>query len=223
MAGRRTGQTVTCQAQTIPGLILTTRYICDCVTHSKVAITCACVFSTHLMFCFPSVVHMVCVCWGGSRHHTELQELQPGDSGCVWVWLRGGARQRRYWSWESAGKVRPAFTVTVTEGKKKKKSVTFYGSYITTVFWSSLFASGFVVPPSPRTWPPPDPTWLWCLWLMREWLTAASMQHTRLCPYWTVSSCYCKPSSYYIKELLVPFFVPWTLLSLLMSSLLPSF
>lgn len=116
VVGRRTGQTVTCQAQTIPGLILTTRYICDCVTHTKLAITCACVFSTHLMFCFPSVVHMVCVCWGGSRHHTELQELQPGDSGCVWVWLRGGARQRRYWSWESAGKVRPAFTVTVTEG-----------------------------------------------------------------------------------------------------------
>lgn len=46
--------------------------------------------------------------------------------------------------------------------------------------------SGSAVPHSLQTWPPPAPTWPWCLWLMREWPTAASMHHTRLCLCWTV-------------------------------------
>lgn len=89
---------------------------------------------------------------------------------------------------------------------------TLWELYNHSVLKQLLFASGFVVPPSLRTWPPRDPTWLWCSWLMREWPTAASTQHTRLCPYWTVSSCYCKPRSYSIKELLVPFFSLWSFL-----------
>lgn len=56
VAGRRTGQMVTFQVQTIPGLILTSRYICDCVTHSKLAITCVCF---PLILC--NVSHQLCI------------------------------------------------------------------------------------------------------------------------------------------------------------------
>lgn len=110
---RKPGLMGPCQVQTTPGLILTSRYILNHVTLPDTLQTgynraVRLVFFTNLVFfCLPSVVHLVYICWGGSRHHAELQELQPGDSGCVWVWLCGGARQRRYWSWKSAGKVRP--------------------------------------------------------------------------------------------------------------------
>lgn len=36
-------------------------------------------------FCLPSAVHMAFICGGRSRHHAELQELQPGNSGCLRV------------------------------------------------------------------------------------------------------------------------------------------
>lgn len=31
----------------------------------------------------PPAVHMALICGGRSRHHAELQQLQPGDSGCL--------------------------------------------------------------------------------------------------------------------------------------------
>lgn len=63
--------------------------------------------STNLTSFFsPLAVHMVFNGGGGSRHHTELQEFQPGNSGRVWVWLRGSARQCWPRSWKGAGKVR---------------------------------------------------------------------------------------------------------------------
>lgn len=49
---------------------------------------------------------------------------------------------------------------------------------------------GSVGPACPLTWPRPAPTWPWCSWLMKESPTAASMQHTRPCQCWTVSSCF---------------------------------
>lgn len=118
---------------------------------------------------------MVSISGGGSCHHTELQELQPGDAGCVRVRLRGGAWQCWHWSRESAGKVRLRQTPQqLLSSMFKSQSVNF--------------TSGSVVPPSLLTWPPPGPTWLLCLWLTREWPTAASMQHTGPYLCWTVSS-----------------------------------
>lgn len=79
----------------------------DCRTHAKRDYYGRVFYPNLTFFCLPSVVHLVFICRGGWSHHTELQELQPGDPGCVWVRLRGGARQRWCRSWKSAGQVDP--------------------------------------------------------------------------------------------------------------------
>lgn len=137
-----------------------------------------------LMSRLPLAVHLVCICRGGSRGHAELQELQPGDAGCVRVWLRGGLRQCRHWGWKSIGKVRESVLNTAgafvwSTGRTKECN-----------YESNKPSLGSVGPACPLTWPRPAPTWPWRSWLMKELPTAASTQHTRLYQCWTVSSCF---------------------------------
>lgn len=168
---------VTCPVQTTRSLILTSRYI----QHPSMLLNAplnGC-FIVFVLFSFPLVVYMVYKRRGGSRHHAELQELQPGDSGRVRVWLRGGARQCRHRSRQSPGKVRSTTALIFYSVHIRFNTHllwlqlqiswsislnSFSVSYITTVFWRIFYFLCLLsqvlwhnLPTRPDLfWPPPD-------------------------------------------------------------------
>lgn len=145
MAGRRTGQMVTFQVQTIPGLTLTSRYICDCMTHSKLAITrvcvCVCVFHSSYVLFPISCAYGMCPLRRVTSSHwasgTSAWRLRMCVSLITWRCTTALILELGE-CWGGEIHICNNFTVASCVLRVKKKCVTPYGSYITTVFWSSF-------------------------------------------------------------------------------------
>lgn len=156
-----------CEASHTPSFSITGQHIDMTFFSSSSSLSCA--YGIYLLMKVTS-----------SRSASETLAWKPRMcvSSTTWRFMTALALELgEFWGGETSYSCRPCFYST------KLFSYTFT---------PTAFVPGFVVPPSHQTWPPLAPTWQWCLWLMREWLTAASTQHTRLYLYWAVSNCFCQ-------------------------------